>query len=192
MADEITKHGLFYDDLYALRVLEPEVATETQDLVDECGGYADSECGIEFVIQTYNICSSPRTGGVPAHLRDVRRHHRCAVAESRTAENAHHRRANGTEVNDQAASQSAAGIAGNPSARFLLVVPECGGLLLVYPVCPEQDHGEDIGVRAFENRTTVFATRGDRTEGGVGQSVSGIIKYIESRTLPTTSVYCIR
>lgn len=43
MSDELAKYGLFYDDLYTLRVLEPEVATETQDLVDECGNYGDSE-----------------------------------------------------------------------------------------------------------------------------------------------------
>lgn len=42
MSDEIAKFGLFVDDLYALRVLEPDVATETQDLVEECGGYAES------------------------------------------------------------------------------------------------------------------------------------------------------
>lgn len=44
MTDEIAKYGLFYDDLYSLRVLEPEVATETQDLVEECSGYAESMC----------------------------------------------------------------------------------------------------------------------------------------------------
>lgn len=50
MSDEIAKYGLYYDDLYALRVLEPEVAAETLELVDECGGYAESECGVKNAI----------------------------------------------------------------------------------------------------------------------------------------------
>lgn len=42
MAEEIHKSGLFFDEYFALRVLEPGVAAETADLTDECNGYAES------------------------------------------------------------------------------------------------------------------------------------------------------
>lgn len=43
MSEEILKSGFFFDEYYALRVLEPGIATETIDLTDECSGYADSK-----------------------------------------------------------------------------------------------------------------------------------------------------
>lgn len=43
MSEEISKYGIYFDDIYALRVLEPEIATETNELTEECSGYAGSK-----------------------------------------------------------------------------------------------------------------------------------------------------
>lgn len=42
MSEELYKNGLYFDDIYALRVLEPEIADETNDLKTECSGYTES------------------------------------------------------------------------------------------------------------------------------------------------------
>lgn len=41
-SEEVSKYGIYFDDIYTLRVLEPDVATETNDLIDECSGYTES------------------------------------------------------------------------------------------------------------------------------------------------------
>lgn len=43
MSEELSKAGLYFDDLHTLRVLEPNIATETNDLKDECNKYTESE-----------------------------------------------------------------------------------------------------------------------------------------------------
>ncbi|OXU24438.1 intraflagellar transport protein 20 homolog [Nasonia vitripennis] len=39
MADSLKKHGLFLDDLAKIRVLEPEVASQTDKLREECQNF---------------------------------------------------------------------------------------------------------------------------------------------------------
>jgi len=44
MADDaIAKAGLYFDELNKIRVLEPEVAAQTNDLKDECKEFLESE-----------------------------------------------------------------------------------------------------------------------------------------------------
>lgn len=42
MSDELSKHGLFFDYLYNLRVLDPNVSNETADLKEKSGEYCES------------------------------------------------------------------------------------------------------------------------------------------------------
>lgn len=42
MSEELAKSGLYIDDFYLLRVLEPEIANETNDLKDECSNFEES------------------------------------------------------------------------------------------------------------------------------------------------------
>jgi len=39
----IEKAGLYFDELNKIRVLEPEVTTQTNDLKDECKDFLESE-----------------------------------------------------------------------------------------------------------------------------------------------------
>lgn len=48
-SEEISKYGIYFDDIYTLRVLEPEVANETNDLTDECSGYMESMRGYGII-----------------------------------------------------------------------------------------------------------------------------------------------
>lgn len=41
-SEEVSKYGIYFDEIYTLRVLEPDVASETNDLIDECAGYTQS------------------------------------------------------------------------------------------------------------------------------------------------------
>ncbi|XP_037923047.1 intraflagellar transport protein 20 homolog [Hermetia illucens] len=41
MSEELQKAGLYIDDIYYLRVLDPKIATETNDLKEECNEYAE-------------------------------------------------------------------------------------------------------------------------------------------------------
>ena len=41
MSEELQKAGLYIDDIYRLRVQDPKIATETNDLREECLEYAD-------------------------------------------------------------------------------------------------------------------------------------------------------
>lgn len=43
MSDELGKHGLFFDYLYNLRVLDPNVSNETADLKEQSGEYSESK-----------------------------------------------------------------------------------------------------------------------------------------------------
>lgn len=43
MSEELAKHGLYFDYLYNLRVLDPDIAAETNDLKEKCGDYTESE-----------------------------------------------------------------------------------------------------------------------------------------------------
>lgn len=43
MSEELSKSGLFFDDLHILRVLEPDISSETNDLKDECSLFNDSK-----------------------------------------------------------------------------------------------------------------------------------------------------
>ena len=43
MADSLKKYGLFLDDLAKVRVLEPEVASQTDKLREECQNFVTSE-----------------------------------------------------------------------------------------------------------------------------------------------------
>lgn len=42
MAEDLKKHGLFVDESYILRVLEPKITKDTQDLKDENEVFQDS------------------------------------------------------------------------------------------------------------------------------------------------------
>lgn len=42
MNDDLSKHSLFFDYLYNLRVLDPTIAGETTELKEKSGDYTDS------------------------------------------------------------------------------------------------------------------------------------------------------
>lgn len=48
MSEEFGKSGLYIDDLYSLRVIDPEVASETNELKDECEQFTDSKHWISY------------------------------------------------------------------------------------------------------------------------------------------------
>ncbi|XP_055621469.1 intraflagellar transport protein 20 homolog [Toxorhynchites rutilus septentrionalis] len=41
MSEELGRSGIYIDDLYTLRVIDPEVANETNDLKEECENFTD-------------------------------------------------------------------------------------------------------------------------------------------------------
>lgn len=43
MADSLVKYGLFIDDLTKIRVLEPEIANQTNKLKEECQTFVSSK-----------------------------------------------------------------------------------------------------------------------------------------------------
>lgn len=43
MSQEIEKFGLFVDDIYSIRVQNPNITNETNDLKEECEEYANSK-----------------------------------------------------------------------------------------------------------------------------------------------------
>lgn len=49
MTEELAKHGLFFDYLYNLRVLDPNIASETSDLKEKSGEYTESKIFIWFL-----------------------------------------------------------------------------------------------------------------------------------------------
>lgn len=54
MAEELKKHGLFVDESYMLRVLEPQIAKDTQDLRDENEIFLESE-KFDSILNFYKI-----------------------------------------------------------------------------------------------------------------------------------------
>ena len=48
MSEEISKYGIYFDEIYTLRVLEPAISSETNDLTDECSGYTESKYHLFF------------------------------------------------------------------------------------------------------------------------------------------------
>ncbi|XP_058838356.1 intraflagellar transport protein 20 homolog [Topomyia yanbarensis] len=53
MNDEFGKSGLYIDDLYTLRVIDPEVAHETNDLKDECGIFTNKLDEFRQIIEQF-------------------------------------------------------------------------------------------------------------------------------------------
>lgn len=43
MAEELVKAGLYFDDFHSLRVLDPEISSQTSDLKDECENFSESK-----------------------------------------------------------------------------------------------------------------------------------------------------
>ena len=41
--DAIAKAGLYFDDLHKIRVLDPEISSQTSELKDECKDFLDSK-----------------------------------------------------------------------------------------------------------------------------------------------------
>lgn len=60
MTEELAKHGLFFDYLYNLRVLDPNISSETSDLKDNTGDYTDSKryFWFESKFLVFNLCST--------------------------------------------------------------------------------------------------------------------------------------
>ncbi|XP_065077197.1 intraflagellar transport protein 20 homolog [Ochlerotatus camptorhynchus] len=53
MSEEFGKSGLYIDDLYTLRVIDPEVANETNDLKDECEQFTDKLTEFRRIIEQF-------------------------------------------------------------------------------------------------------------------------------------------
>lgn len=53
MTEELAKHGLFFDYLYNLRVLEPNIASDTSDLKEKSGEYTESKQLSNIMNKTY-------------------------------------------------------------------------------------------------------------------------------------------
>ena len=51
MTEELAKNGLFFDYLYNLRVLDPNIAGETTDLKDKTGEYTESKRKLHFFFE---------------------------------------------------------------------------------------------------------------------------------------------
>lgn len=49
MADSLAKYGLFVDDLCKIRILEPEITTQSDKLKDECHDFVSSKCEFKQV-----------------------------------------------------------------------------------------------------------------------------------------------
>lgn len=41
MSDDLSNRGIYFDDIYVLRVLDPEITTETHDLRSESSEYTE-------------------------------------------------------------------------------------------------------------------------------------------------------
>lgn len=55
MTEELSKNGLYFDYLYNLRVLDPNIASDTSDLKEKSGEYNESECKFKFSTTTTDI-----------------------------------------------------------------------------------------------------------------------------------------
>lgn len=71
MAEDLAKYGLYFDYLYNLRVLDPEVSNDTNDLKEKTGEYADSKCF--WIVKSSSVHSfikiSCRTTGISENYR---------------------------------------------------------------------------------------------------------------------------
>lgn len=52
MTEELAKHGIFFDYLYNLRVIDPNVSSDTSDLKDKSGDYTESKQQLIFRISS--------------------------------------------------------------------------------------------------------------------------------------------
>lgn len=43
MSDDLANRGIYFDDIFVLRVLDPEITTETHDLRNESSEYVARE-----------------------------------------------------------------------------------------------------------------------------------------------------
>ena len=59
--DAIGKAGLYFDELNKIRVLEPEVAVQTNDLKDACKDFIESELNLDFATEICGCCKIPST-----------------------------------------------------------------------------------------------------------------------------------
>lgn len=75
MMEELAKHGLFFDYLYNLRVLEPNIADDTSDLKEKSGEYTESKLmsNIKFwcELNCFIDCSIDRIAGIPQNNRRI-------------------------------------------------------------------------------------------------------------------------
>uniref|UniRef100_A0A182WLM6 Intraflagellar transport 20 n=1 Tax=Anopheles minimus TaxID=112268 RepID=A0A182WLM6_9DIPT len=53
MNEEFGKSGLYIDDLYTLRVIDPEVANETNELKDECERFTEKLTDFRRIIDQF-------------------------------------------------------------------------------------------------------------------------------------------
>lgn len=64
MADSLAKYGIYIDDLCKIRVLEPEVANQTNKLKEECQNFVSSEfhgnCSDHTILRTRSFTVSAR------------------------------------------------------------------------------------------------------------------------------------
>jgi hypothetical protein len=58
MADSLAKSGLYFDELSKIRVLEPEVAQETNKLNEECRDFVESKYRLYRTYQSYKTVDS--------------------------------------------------------------------------------------------------------------------------------------
>ncbi|XP_053685335.1 intraflagellar transport protein 20 homolog [Sabethes cyaneus] len=53
MSEELGNSGIYIDDLYALRVIDPEIASETNELKDECEKFTDKLKEFRHIIDQF-------------------------------------------------------------------------------------------------------------------------------------------
>jgi hypothetical protein len=58
MADSLAKSGLYFDELNKIRVLEPEVAQETNELKEECKDFVESKYRVYRTCYYYTIVNT--------------------------------------------------------------------------------------------------------------------------------------
>lgn len=56
MSDDLSNRGIYFDDIYVLRVLNPEITTETNDLKSDSTDYVERKCNIQNNRFSYNQC----------------------------------------------------------------------------------------------------------------------------------------
>lgn len=57
MSDDLSNRGIYFDDIYVLRVLNPEITTETNDLKSDSTDYVERKCNTSQNNRfSYNQC----------------------------------------------------------------------------------------------------------------------------------------